>query len=437
MKMEFKRVTLSFALCFTLLAPAAYAADEAPLTRGEFIHLLTSELQLAPASSDTALPSDVAEGSAYANDARALLERKILNGYEDGTLRLDQPITVEQSAYIVGRLLGLSDSSALAELKERFGAKLGDAAPTAEQALGLVRTALRSDESAVEWLKAASSEQAGVNTYRSETKMNLRIFFKPGVEDIPDQADMKATSMLEFNKAQGMHQTVKFEIHLGDTDTTTDMEQFFTDNGSYMKTVDPSSGEMQWFDTTAVMPFKFSEVIKLQQENMDVSKLITPYFFYRDLGVTEEDGKQVHKISMNGKLADTRQLIQTLGNLLGNSALLEQIAQTPGLSDMSMSISGVQTFDEATKLPLSQEVDYIITYGDALPAPIDHLSMSLTSINTRVNEPVEITVPEEAKSAKPLPGIGSGAGIGSGLGSDADTDAGVPMDSDAAAPANP
>jgi|GEM_PF-3339428 len=411
MKIELKRVTVSFALCLALLAPsAAYAAnDTPPLTRGEFIRLLTSELQLAPASSDTTLPSDVAEGSAYADAARVLLERKILNGYEDGTLRLDQPITREHAAYIVGRLLGLADDSALTELKERFGAKFGDAAPTADQALALVHTALRSDDSAVDWLKEASSKQADVATFRSDTKLSLRMYFKPGIEEVPDQADMKANSQLAFNQSQGMHQTAQIEIHLGTDTTTTEIEQIFTDDATYIKTIDPSSGQVQWYDATAAMPFKFSELIKLQQQNLDSSKLITPYFFYRDLGVTEEDGKQVHQFSMNGKLADTQQLLQTLSGLIGNSGMLEQIAQAPELSGMSMSISCVQTYDEATKLPLRQTADYVITYGDASPLPIDHLTMTLTSTNSDFNQPLEIIVPEEAKAAPPLPGANAGS----------------------------
>ena len=108
-----------------LSASAASPSDSLLITRGQFIKQIADELQLTPMNKQTLLPSDVSSESPYADTVRVMQERQVLQGYSDGTLKLDQIISPEEASFILGRFLGLSDSKASAELQADFAVDFG------------------------------------------------------------------------------------------------------------------------------------------------------------------------------------------------------------------------------------------------------------------------------------------------------------------------
>lgn len=120
-----QRMSLLSTLGLTLALPtlsvsAATADDSALITRGQFIKQITDELKLTPSNKQTVLPTDVSPDSPYADTVRIMRERQILQGYSDGTFRLNQAVSPAEASLILGRFLGLADSKASTLLQNDF-----------------------------------------------------------------------------------------------------------------------------------------------------------------------------------------------------------------------------------------------------------------------------------------------------------------------------
>lgn len=389
-----------------LSASAASTSDSLPITRGQFIKQIADELQLTPMNKQSILPSDVNSESPYADTVRIMRERQVLQGYSDGTFKLDQTISPEEASFILGRFLGLSDRKASAELKAEFAVDFGqDTGITNEMARAAIKKALATDSSISKWLAEGMTSPTELKTFRAHMDMDMNIFFKPRAGYPMNNLPTKAQSDVSFNRDQGLHQTILTTSPGSDMVTrTVKMEQYTVSQGTYMSMPIPNNDVVEWYDVSKQMPFTFDQLIELQKKSLDVNKsFVTPYFFYKDLGSTEKDGKKQRKISIHGKLTNTADIMKTLGGLGGSQDAFKDILNSPAIVGMSVSLSAVITVDEQTKMPINMDGDYILTYGEDPKIPIEHMDMTMSMTYKDINQPVDIVLPEEAKTAKPLP----------------------------------
>lgn len=410
--MPIKRMSLLSILGLTLAVPtlsvsAAAANDSALITRGQFIKLIADELKLTPTNNQSALPSDVNTESPYANTVRVMRERQILLGYSDGTFRLNQAVSPSEAALILGRFLGLVDSKASDVLQNDFHVDLGgqNAGITLDTAGAAIKKALANDPSVSSWLVADPTLPTDLKTFRGQMEMDMHIFFKPSAGYPLDNLQTSAKSDISFNKDQGMHQSITTTAPGSDMVTKTiKMEQYMVSQGTFMTMPNAANDGFEWYDLSKQMPFTFEQLMELQKKSLVVGKaLVTPYFFYKDLGTTEKDGKKQHKVSIRGKLTHTADIVKTLSGLGGGQDTFKDVLNSPALLGMSVSLSAVLTLDEQTKLPVSMDGDYSIVYGEDATVPLDHMDMTMSMTYLDVNQPVDIHLPEEAKKAKPLP----------------------------------
>jgi hypothetical protein len=107
---------LSFTMIFgapvtTLFAaghPAAPAAQQFQMTRGEFFHLLASSADL-PDVKYTPTFKDLPKSNPYYGDVVKLAGNGLLSGYADHTLRLDKPIERVEALALIGKALGMPE----------------------------------------------------------------------------------------------------------------------------------------------------------------------------------------------------------------------------------------------------------------------------------------------------------------------------------------
>ncbi|UKS26523.1 S-layer homology domain-containing protein [Paenibacillus sp. HWE-109] len=406
-----KRTSLLAILGLTLAVPsltvsAATPADSSMMTRGQFIKQIADELKLAPASNQTLLPSDVGAQSPYADVARVMRERQILQGYSDGTFRLDQAVSKEEAAFILGRFLGLSDSKAAAKLKSDLAVDFGSNAGINQEIGGAaIKKALATDSTVATWLAADPSSPTELKTFRAHMDMAMDIFFKPSAEFPGDSLQTEANSELVFSANQGIHQTITTTAPGPDMKPrTVKMEQYTVSQGTYMNMPNATNDGFEWYDLSKQMPFTFDQLMELQKKSLEMNKtLVTPYFFYKDLGTTEKDGKKQRKVSIQGKLTNSADILKTLSGLGGGQDAFKDILNSPAITGMSVALSAVMTVDEQTKLPVSMDADYVIIYGEDPNIPIDHMDMTMSMTYHDVNQPQDIKLPAEAKAAKPFP----------------------------------
>ncbi|NOV02815.1 S-layer homology domain-containing protein [Paenibacillus planticolens] len=406
-----KRMSLLSVLGLTLAVPtlsvsAATVNESSLVTRGQFVKQIADELKLAPLNNQAALPSDVSAESLYANTVRVMLERHILQGYSDGSFRLDQPVSPAEAALILGRFLGMADSKALAELQSDFGVDLGQASGISRDAAGAaIKKALANDPSVSSWLVADPASPTDLKTFRGHMEMDMHILFKPHAGYPLDKLQTTVKSDISFNKDQGIHQSITTTAPGSDMVTRTiQMEQYMVSQGTFMTMPNAANDGFEWYDLSKQVPFTFEQLMELQKKSMDINKtLVTPYFFYKDLGTVEKDGKQLRKVSVRGKLTNTADIVKTLSGLGGGQDAFKDVLNSPAIAGMSVSLSAVLTVDEQTKLPVSMDGDYIIAYGEDPNIPLDHMDMTMSMTYQDVNQPVDIQLPEEAKKAKPLP----------------------------------
>lgn len=390
----------------TLSVSAETVNDGALITRGQFIKQIADELKLTPMNKQAALPSDVNAGSSYADTVRVMRERQILQGYSDGSFRLDQPVSPSEAALILGRFLGMADSKAIAQLQSDFGVSLGKTSgifsDTAEAA---IKKALTNDPSVSSWLVAKPASPADLKTFRGHVEMDMHILFKPNAAFPMNSLQTTAKSDINYNKDQGIHQSITTTAPGSDMVTRTiKVEQYMVSQGTFMTVPNAANDGFEWYDFSKQVPFTFEQLMELQQKNMDLSKtLVTPYFFYKDLGTTEKDGKKQRKVSIRGKLTNTADIVKTLSGLGSGQDAFKDVLNSPAIAGMSVSLSAVLTVDEQTKLPVSMDGDFIILYGEDPNLPLDHMDMTMSMTYQDVNQPVDIQLPEEAKKAKPLP----------------------------------
>lgn len=391
---------------------AAGASPEAPLTRGQFFSQVAEHLKLAPADESIALPADVSADSPYAAPIRALIERHILDGYPDGTFRPDQPITKQEAGYVLARFLGFADGDALDRLQAKFGVSLGDSAlvPSAA-ARQAIQASLANDAKVVEWLEQSYAKQAELKSFRFSMDQSMAIRLKGGLP-VPGSVAASVYSEAAFDLEKGMHMTTSMKMpSIPDAPQTMEMEQFFVPEGVFMKMPDPTgSGAAKWYNASKLMPYTFEQLIDLQKNGASMNAaLLNKLFFYRDLGVKEVDGASKRTIEVNGKIHDFESIMKALGSVVQDKNLLGTLPDAADLARMSLSMNGTMVFDESTKLIDRMDLSLSIGYPATDTMPLEGMDMEIAAEYKAYNEQVDIKLPDEAKNAPELPGIGGGA----------------------------
>jgi hypothetical protein len=388
-------------LALSISAASVSAADvstETPVTRGQFIKQVADYLQLSPQNGGASLPSDISAQSPYAGPVQALIERQIIDGYPDGTFRPDQPITSPEAGYILARFLGFEDAAALERLEEKFGIRFDNAAivlPDAAQQA--IRTSLASDSKIREWLKQSSIKQTELKSFRVDMEQNMKIRLAPGqAETAGMETTVRSASL--FDLAKGMHMSMSMSVP-GEANSM-ELEQYIVPGGSYMRLPDAATGGASWVNTTKQMPFTFEQLLQLQKDSVSLNQsLMNNAFFYRDLGTEQLDGRTMKKIEINGKLHDLKQIWSALGSAMNDQSMLQSLADSADLQNMSLSMNGTMWVDEATQLTAKMETAMSIRYGASETMPLEGMDMTVAAVYKDFNEPVEIVLPETAKNA--------------------------------------
>lgn len=386
-------------LALSISAASVSAADvsaETPVTRGQFIQQIADYLQLSPPSGGAPLPLDISAQSPYAAPVQALIERQIIDGYPDGTFRPDQPITSPEAGYILARFLGFEDAGALERLEQKFDIRFDSEAivlpDTAQQA---IRASLASDSKIQDWLNQSSVKQSELKSFRVDMEQSMKIRLAPGRAETAGMETIVRSATL-FDLAKGMHMSMSMAVP-GESQPM-EMEQYILPEGTYMRL--PKTGGATWVNTTKQMPFTFEQLIQLQKDSLSLNRsLMNNTFFYRDLGTEQLDGRTMKKIEINGKLHDFKQILSALGSAMNDPSMVQSLTESADLQNMSLSMNGTIWVDEATQLTAKMETAMSIRYDASETMPLEGMDMIITAVYTDVNEPVEIVLPEAAKSA--------------------------------------
>lgn len=413
MKKKALGILTTAALAFTLAAPSVFAdeSSSATVTRGQFFKQVTDHLKLQSTEAGIALPKDVSADSAYAGTVRALLERKIIDGYPDGTFRTEQPITKEEAGYVLARLLGVDDREAAEQLSSKFGVSFGSgAAISAETAAKAIRSALTSDASALDWFHKSSAKHLELTSFAAAMEQQIKITTRPAAAEglnstTPEAVTTTAKNEVVYHKDQGIHLKLSAAIPgLDGGAMDLKVEQYIVPQGTFMKMTNPLTKQDQWMNLSKQMPYGFAEMMALQKNSLELNKMFSDkYFFYRDLGSEEKDGKKLHKIEVNGKISSIADIVKTMSAIVPDQNSLQSLIQTPGMDQMSVAMNGTMWIDEKTLLMEKMDARMSLKYGDAKDIPIEKMDMTMTTSYKDFDKIDQITVPAEALNAPEPP----------------------------------
>lgn len=398
-------------VALSLTAASVSAADESQdtssLTRGQFFKQVTDYLNLSSSDTNIPLPSDVPADSPYAASIRALIERHILDGYPDGTFRPEQTITKQEAGYVLARFLGLKDSEALEQLKEKFGISFGELTNVLpDEAKRAVESALNNDEDIKKWLLDSYAKQAEQQSYKARMDQDITVRLA-GLAAAAGELNTSVQSDVYFNRTEGIYMRMQAAVPIPGQAQSIDMEQYWTPEGVYMKVPDDSAnGEAKWYNASKQMPYGFEELMKLQESSVSLNAtLMNDLFFYRDLGTEQTSSGTKRLIGIYGKIHDYADIVKSLQTALPESAELQSMLNAGGLDDVSMSMNGTLWVDESTQLIEKTEAFLSIHYGPSASLPFEGIDVTMTAEYTDYNQPVSIVLPEEAKQAEELPAL--------------------------------
>lgn len=405
---------LLFALLVVSPISSASANNDQALTRGQFFKLVADHLGYDAANVKAELPKDIPATSPYADAAKILKDKKIVVGFGDGTFKPDQKITAGEVSSIIARFLGLK-GDAKSALASNYGVSFDNAGIiTLEKAQEIIAKTLSSDKSALEVVDKMTVAQNNVNSYQANAKMTMEFKMKAGTAEIPGMTDgmkMDSDIVMNFNKEKGLHQQLTTTIPNPTTNEQEKMviDQYFVPEGIFMRMTDPVSGEDQWLDMSASMPFSFTDLMNMNEDNMNVmNDLNRKYFFYRDLGMEELNGSNYYKIAFSGKINSLEEIMGVLSSVFKDQseAVLSSLENLP---DIEMTMTGYMWIDEKTMLPSKQTIQYEIKYGatkdPAMVIPIESINYDMDFTFLNFNNVNDVVLPEEAKNAEKMPSL--------------------------------
>lgn len=398
------------ALLLVVPLSTASANDDQAVTRGQFFKLVVDHLKYDAANIKAELPKDISADSPYAQAAKILKDKKIVTGFGDGTFKPNEKITPAEASTIVARILAIK-GDAQSALTAKYGINFeNNEALTLEKAQEVISKALTSDDSALELVDKMTVAQNQQNSYQANATITMGFTMKEGTPKIPEMpASMKMNSALSFNKEKGMKQTITTKIPNPMTNEQLEMvmEQYYVPEGIFMKMPDPLTGEEQWIDMSASMPFTFKDLMKMTEDNMNVmNDLNRKYFFYRDLGMEKLNGTNHYKLAYSGKITSFKEIIDMMGTVFNeqSEAMLSSFGDLP---DLEMAMTGYMWIDENTMLPTRQTIEYEMKLGGLKDEviPFESIQYAMDFSYSNFNKVIDIVLPEEAKNAEKMPGL--------------------------------
>lgn len=389
----------------TLQASSVQAQTDA-MTRGEFFKAITDYLKLKPEYPVAKLPVDVEEQSVYGDSVRALTERKIIYGYPDGTIRLQEAINAVDADYVLARFLGIADEVAVQKMKTEFQVTFssnGKVDP--DQATKVIRTVLENDRSLIQNLKDARNQHMKVITsYKTNTKQiqNYQLTSNSSTTPI---TGIESTTLTEFHKDKGFHLKSVISYPSKETVKGIEMEQYIVPSGNYIKMNNSNMKEAKsnWIKGIDVMPFNFEQLMSIQMEASKPKQIINDqYYFYRSLGTEVIKGKKIHKIQVFGSLPTISNISGFLTSTIGDNNQIDELLNSSATNNLSLAINGIIYIDVESNL--LTRVDWVQSIRNGMPntsvVPFKQIEVETSIQYYDYNQVLDVTLPEVALQTK-------------------------------------
>lgn len=375
-------------------------AESNVMTRGDFFKAVTDFLELKPADQNLALPKDVDEDSIFADSVRALLERKIIYGYNDGTIRIDQSIRSNEANIILARILGLSGKNAEETLNREFQVAFGNRSPiTASQAAEVIEKVLNNDHSIVgDLMKAYNKQMKAITSYRMDIEQKTAFHLTdPKSKGSEEPILIKTKSKSEFHLKKGYHFQSVMEKSDSPAGSIT-MEQYILPEGIFVQVANSISREPEptWIRAKEVIPLDFDQLMQLQLNNMIQDQLINErYLFYRSLGTEVIKDRKIHHIQLFGSLPSLGKLTDSLKSLLGDNPGLKEFIESPEMPNMTVSMNGILKIDVDSKMLTEINLTQTIRNTDKNDKiPFEQADFETTIQYYDYNKVIDIQIPE-------------------------------------------
>ncbi|WP_232698221.1 S-layer homology domain-containing protein [Brevibacillus daliensis] len=408
MKKSFLALSLATTLfAGTVFSGQAYAADKAvPFTRGEYMHAIVQQLEATPKDKNSALPKDVSAESPYAETVRVMKEKKIVFGYEDGTFKLDQPVSVTEAEMILSRVLGIAGVEASDILSKQFGVSFGsDAIVTKEEALGVIKDALVIDPAILDLVNKSSVQSMKQQSFSMDMSQDITNTLNQKMPELNnvDRFSQSSDISMEYIKDKGLHMSMTATMPeiLGEAIPSIKMEQYYVPEGIFMMMTNPETNKDEWINMTDVFPMSFEQLMAIQKDSIELNnKLLDKSFFYRDLGNVEVEGKKLKQVGFYGQISSMDEIMELFQGTMNNQEIAIPSIEETGLAGMSM--YGTMLIDETTKLPMSAEYNISISFTPSTELPFKEMKMEMDADFKEYNQVKAIVLPEAAKNAKKI-----------------------------------
>ncbi|RXT04339.1 DUF6612 family protein [Ammoniphilus sp. CFH 90114] len=408
-----KRRLLALSLSTTLLAGtfigsgsvSANSTEQDIVTRGAFIHTIVDQLQLPLQDQNAVLPQDVSTDSPYAHAIRVMKERKVIYGYGDGTVRLENSLKANEAYIIIAKILGTNPEV----LKNDYGISFAHDMVTLDEAKAAIQKALVSDPTAHEWVIKSSEVMDKQDSFKANMTQDMNMVLSQGLPEAPPMNTLNMTMKMEmeFKKDQGFRivSNSKLPQPLTTGETEMKMEQYFVKDGMYMKMLNPETNQEEWMKMGSELPFTFDQMMEMQKNSVAYNQQMNnKYVFYRDLGTEVIDGKEMQKVSLQGRFTSMQEMLSLAGNLFSGQEMPAAMMEETGLEELRM--SGFMWFDLETKLPTKLSMQMDLELAEMPNQPIERMEMKMSGTYTDFNQVDSIVLPEEAKQAKVIGAAG-------------------------------
>lgn len=246
--MKRKRIlacTLSATLLFGVGVVSADKQNSNVMTRGDFVQAIVQQMPIVSENPNIVLPTDLDENSRYAKSVKVLMERGVIQGYSDGTFKVEKPISKQEAEWLLARIWGVEFESVAQILRQEYGVEFDQVIDHTE-GMELIKEIFTTDQAAYDLVMKSTEAQMNQDSYRSEITQNAVMEFK---EPIPETQmktmEMESNVTMDFHKKGGIHlQSVsKIASMLPDGPMEIKMEQYIVPDGMYIKMQNPETGE--------------------------------------------------------------------------------------------------------------------------------------------------------------------------------------------------
>ncbi|AKX96110.1 hypothetical protein MTHERMOG20_21080 [Moorella thermoacetica] len=361
-----------------LLPPGAGQATE--LTRGGFAVMLAVAAGIKGDAETGELPVDVPPESWYTPALRALWQQGIIQGYPNGTLRPEQPITSLEAVILTARAMGLPNEIGGREDNPLPGEiPYGLSQYAFFQQQGLLPPgeplAPMSPAEAARWLAAVFGSEtragnllarcrqvlAGKEAIRVRGTVSLQFYNRPGLPTTAelDRMVIYGDVLNEVSMTGKMHQLVT--LHLEKKQEMT-IEQFVSGGYLYRRVTGSGRETGEW------QRLSFAPDVSLllrQQQNLGLPAGIFPFLHYHLLGEREIAGRHVVGVSFYARQNNPGAPGDLLPLQVFSGSVDDYFSQ-PGKLIRSLSYWGVIYLDSESLLPVKIDLNLVMAFE---PAP--------------------------------------------------------------------